>query len=92
MAETFQCTLVTPERAVFDDQVVYANLPAHDGQMGIMSDRAPLVVQLGRGRLDLQLANGSHRRFDLEGGFAQMNNNKLTLLSEKATDLQPQPG
>jgi F-type H+-transporting ATPase subunit epsilon len=88
-SETFQCTVVTPEQAVFDEAVVYANLPAHDGQMGIMHDRAPLLTELGAGRLDVQLPNGSRRQFDLAGGFAQMNANRLTLLTEKATELNP---
>lgn len=88
MAQTFQCTLVTPESSVFDEPVVYANLPAHDGQMGVLANRAPLVVQLGKGRLEVQLPSGSLRRFQIEGGFAQMNHNRLTLLSEKAADLQ----
>jgi F-type H+-transporting ATPase subunit epsilon len=89
-ADTFQCTVVTPEQAVFDAPVVYANLPAHDGQLGVMHDRAPMLIELGAGRLDLQLPDGKTRRFDISGGFAQMNRNKLTLLSEKATDLNPE--
>lgn len=87
MADGFQCSLVTPEKSVFDAAVTYANLPAHDGQMGIQTGHAPLLVQLGEGRLDLTLPGGSHKRFDLSGGFAQMNANKLVLLSEKAVDL-----
>jgi len=87
MAKTFHCTLVTPESQVFDADVTYANLPAHDGQLGVMHQRAPMVVALGNGRLDLTLDNGSHQKFDLEGGFAQMVDDKLTLLSEKATEV-----
>ncbi len=87
MAKPFHCTVVTPEAEAYDGEVTYANLPAHDGQQGVMAGRAPMVVALGTGRLDLTLDNGSHTKFDLQGGFAQMVDNKLTLLSEKATEV-----
>ena len=87
MADTFECSLVTPEKAVFDEPVVYANIPAHDGQMGFLPNRAPLLAQLGRGVLEIRRRDGHVRRFELDGGFAQMNRNRLTLLSEKAKEL-----
>ena len=87
MAQPFHCTVVTPEAEVYDGEVTYANLPAHDGQIGVMHQRAAMVVALGKGRLDLELANGSHQKYDLEGGFAQMVNNKLTPLTEKAAEV-----
>ena len=84
MSNTFECSLVTPEEAVFDQPVTSANLPAHDGQLGILANHAPLLVQLGEGDLHLKLEDGSSKSYKLRGGFAQMNNNKLTLLSESA--------
>ena len=47
---SFQCTVVTPEEQAFDAQVTQAILPAHDGLVGILTDRAPLLVKLGTGR------------------------------------------
>ena len=84
MAKTFQCSLVTPERLVIDTQVTYADVPAHDGQMGFLADHAPILFELGKGKLSLRLADNSVQDFNLDGGFAQMNANRLTLLSEKA--------
>ena len=84
MAKTFTCSLVTPDAAVFEGQTTYANLPAHDGQMGIMPGRAPIVVKLGVGVLELTFPDNTAKRFNLDGGFAQMQDDKLTLLSEKA--------
>ena len=47
----FQCVIVTPEAQVFDESVTQAIVPAHDGQIGILTDRAPLLVKLGVGAL-----------------------------------------
>jgi F-type H+-transporting ATPase subunit epsilon len=84
MATPFHCSLVTPERSVLEADVVYADLPAHDGQLGVLNNRAPLLVKLGVGKLRLQMPDGATRRFVLDGGFAQMNRNHLILLCERA--------
>lgn len=88
LADSFDVSLVTPEQAVLTEQATYAELPAHDGQLGVMANRAPMLIKLGVGRLKLELAAGQTRWFVLDGGFAQMRNNRLTLLSEKAFDGQ----
>ena len=81
----FQCTVVTPEEQVFDETVSQAILPAHDGQIGILTDRAPLLVKLGLGQLRLDVAGGQSRTFFVDGGIAQMKDNRLTILTQEAT-------
>jgi hypothetical protein len=41
---SFQCTVVTPEQQVMDETVTQAILPAHDGQLGVLTNRAPILV------------------------------------------------
>src|SRR5436190_9658574 len=81
---SFQCTVVTPEEQSFDQTVTQAILPAHDGQIGILTDRAPLLVKLGQGPLRLDLASGGRQLFYIEGGVAQMKDNRLTILTNEA--------
>jgi len=87
---SFRCKLVTPTAALVDDQLTYASIPAHDGLMGIMPGRAPLLARLGVGELRLEFADsekgaGGKRSFLVEGGFAKMADNLLTILAERAT-------
>jgi F-type H+-transporting ATPase subunit epsilon len=84
MAKTFACTLVTPEASVLDTQATYADLPAHDGQMGVLPDRGAMLVKLGVGQCVINTEDGQTHRFVLDGGFAQMDSNKLSLLCERA--------
>ena len=86
MAKTFHCSLVTPEAAVFEGEVSYANIPAHNGQLGVLPGRAPMLMQMGQGLLRLNLPDGTLQRYRLEGGFIQMDENRLTLLSERAEE------
>lgn len=80
----FQCIIVTPEQQVLDEPITQAIVPAHDGLVGILTDRAPLLVKLGLGPLRIDLANGQKRFFLIEGGVAQMKDNKLTILTNDA--------
>jgi len=81
----FRCVIVTPEQQVLDESLNQAILPAHDGLVGILTDRAPLLVKLGQGPLRVDLAGGQTRHFYVEGGVAQMKDNRLTILTNEAT-------
>jgi len=88
---SFQVVIVTPEQQVLDETVTQAILPAHDGQIGVLTDRAPLLVKLGQGPLQLDLASRSGgaagsgtRKFYVEGGIAQMKDNNLTVVTQMA--------
>jgi F-type H+-transporting ATPase subunit epsilon len=80
----FQCVVVTPEQQVLDESITQAIVPARDGKLGILTDRAPILVKLGMGAMQIDLAGGSKRLFYVEGGVAQMKDNKLTILTEQA--------
>jgi F-type H+-transporting ATPase subunit epsilon len=80
----FQCTVVTPEQQAFDASITQAILPAHDGLMGILTDRAPLLVRLGAGPLRLDVAGGRSQYYFVDGGVAQMKDNRLTIVTGEA--------
>lgn len=80
----FQCVVVTPEQQVLDESCAQVILPAFDGQIGILTDRAPLLAKLGIGVLRVDLANGQRRQYFVDGGIAQMKGNHLTVLTTEA--------
>lgn len=80
----FQCTLVTPEQQVLDEQITQAIVPAHDGKVGVLTGRAPLLVKLGLGELRLDLVGGEKRVFFIDGGVAQMKDDVLTIVTDEA--------
>ena len=85
MAKNLRCSIVTPNEAVFEDDITYASIPSWDGQMGVMLGQSPVLTKLGMGSLRLDLPEGGSRWFLLEGGFAQVQEDHLTLLTENAT-------
>lgn len=87
MSTTFHCTLTTPETEVFDREVTYVDLPAHDGQIGILPNRAPLLVKLGYGALRLKDASGNETAMFIGGGFAQVKGGGVEILTDEARGL-----
>ncbi len=86
---SFRCKVVTPAAALVDEAVAYASVPLHDGLMGFLPGRAPLLARLGLGELRLDIADtgkgpGGTRSFAVSGGFVKMGDGQLTILAEKA--------
>ncbi len=90
-SDTFNCTVITPEAAVLECDVTSVAFPAHDGEMGILNHRAPLICRMGIGTLRIEGPDGPHRFF-VDGGFAQVVDNRLTLLTEQARTIDELDG
>ena len=87
MGSELHASVVTPERAVYEGPARFVALPAWDGEIGVMSHRAPLLVKLGVGklRIDTGAESGEDELvFLIDGGFAEMVDNRLTVLTEDA--------
>lgn len=84
---TFHCSVITPERAVLETEATFVAFPAHDGEVGILKDRAPLLYRMGIGELRVESPEGN-QVFFVAGGFAQMVENRLTLLTEQAKRIE----
>lgn len=81
--KSLQCVVVTPERAVLDEAVDFVAMPMFDGELGVLPGRAPLIGRLGFG--ELRTIKGGHTdRYYIDGGFAQVRNNVVTILTSKA--------
>ena len=79
----FVCTVVTPEKVVLEREVRFVAVPAHDGEIGFMRGRAPIVVKLDVGQLRAETDAGVEELY-VDGGFAEMVHNRLTILTEDA--------
>ncbi len=78
-----RCVVVTPERAVLDEPVEFVALPMYDGELGVLPGRAPLIGRLGYGELRTRRGN-EVKRFYIDGGFAQVRANVVTVLTPRA--------
>ncbi len=81
--QTLRCELITPERQVLDTEATAVVFPAHDGQVGILKNRAPLLYKMGVGICRISTPEGE-RQYYVDSGFARMLGNTLTLLTQDA--------
>jgi F-type H+-transporting ATPase subunit epsilon len=84
MAEMLNVTVVTPEKSIFDAPAARVTVPAHDGEVGILPGHARLLAKLGNGELRIT-AGGHTQTFYVEGGFLQVAENRVTVLTDAAS-------
>ncbi len=72
--------VISPERVLFEGTAPSVTAPAHDGEVGILPSHAPLMTLLGAGELRL----GSGERFQVRGGFLQVADNTVRVVTEWA--------
>jgi F-type H+-transporting ATPase subunit epsilon len=82
-ARMLQVAVISPERTIFEGEADMVVAPAWDGEVGVLRGHAPMVVLLGAG--NLRVTSGStEQRFHVEGGFMQVSDDVVTVLSERA--------
>jgi F-type H+-transporting ATPase subunit epsilon len=78
-----KCSILTPDRYIFEGDIAFAVVQAYKGEMGFLVDHAPLISELGIGEIRLQ--DGKETRyFVVEGGVVEIRDNKLIILAETA--------
>ena len=78
-------SVISPERVLFEGEAASVVAPAFDGEVGILTDHAPMMTLLGRGSLRIAAGSGTASRFEIEGGFLQVVDNNVRVVTEKAT-------
>ena len=81
--EGLRLDIVTPDKVVLSTDVDYVGAPGVDGQFGLLPDHAPMLSALKVGDLYYRKGNETHWVF-VSGGFAQISDNKVTILAESA--------
>ena len=82
-AEKLAFSVISPERTVYEGQADMVVAPAWDGERGILRGHAPLLALLGEGVLRITDA-GRETRLHVRGGFLQVAEDAVTILSEEA--------
>jgi F-type H+-transporting ATPase subunit epsilon len=83
MERVINCSILTPERLIYEGEVGFAVVQAHDGEMGFLYGHSPLISKLGIGEIRLNNPK-SVDYLVVEGGVVEIKNNKLIILAEKA--------
>jgi F-type H+-transporting ATPase subunit epsilon len=86
----FQCVVIAPRGKLLACDTVSVVFPAHDGQVGVLRNHMPMLCKLGLGIMAVEDAGPEselkpkHTFLLIDGGFAQVSNNLLTIIAQDA--------
>ena len=81
--------ILTPEKKLYSGEVYGVQMPGISGSFEVLDRHAPLLSALKPGRVRV-LRDKQHEiaRFDIQGGFVEVLNNRVTVLVEGARELE----
>ena len=79
-------TVISPDGSIFDGEAESLQVPAYDGQVGILPHHAPFMTLLGEGTLQVRVAGGE-RALTVQGGFLQVVGNVVRVVAEHAKEV-----
>ena len=80
---SLRLVVVTPEATLLDESADFVALPLFDGEIGIAPLHSPLIGRLGFGEMR-QVVGGRTRHFYVDGGFVQVVDNVVSVLTNRA--------
>jgi F-type H+-transporting ATPase subunit epsilon len=86
MAEKLHFSLVSPERELYAGDVDQVDAPGSEGDFGVLAGHAPFMTTLKEGRVKVHEGDFV-RTFEVQGGFADVTPQGLTILAEHAEEV-----
>ncbi|MDO5581810.1 MAG: ATP synthase F1 subunit epsilon [Planctomycetia bacterium] len=83
-----KCIVVTPEKTVLDQEADMVVLPLYDGEYGVAPMHTPVIGRIGAGELRIKSAGESLESWYIEGGFAEVQNDIVSILTQKAVPVK----
>ncbi|MFZ5608157.1 MAG: F0F1 ATP synthase subunit epsilon [Pseudomonadota bacterium] len=88
MADKVTFELVSPERLLKSVEAEMVVVPGAEGDFGVLAGHAPVMSIVRPGVVEIYAAQGgAPERLFVGGGFAEVADDRLTLLAEDAADL-----
>ena len=83
----FSLEIVTPKTTVFSGDVTSLTVPGELGSFQVLVNHAPILSSLSNGIIKIVDANGSETRYTTSGGFAEVHNNKASIIVENVVKI-----
>ncbi|MDA3787888.1 MAG: F0F1 ATP synthase subunit epsilon [Desulfobacula sp.] len=84
MAEKLFLEVVTPQKAIVSEEVEIVIATGSDGEFGVLKGHTTFLTSLKIGTLRYKDVKGKERYLFINGGFAEVLPDKVTILAESA--------
>ena len=78
---------VSPEESIVSSEVDMVLIPAIEGDAGILPNHAPYMTILRQGIVEVTFEKDNIKQYFVEGGFADVTPQKITILAESSINL-----
>ena len=78
---------VSPEESIVSSEVDMVLIPAIEGDAGILPNHAPYMTILKQGIVEVTFEKDNIKQYFVEGGFADVTPQKITILAESSINL-----
>ncbi len=82
--ETFRLDVMSPTGIQYEGDVISVIAEGTEGSMGVLRNHAPLLTGLKKGAFQIKEPDGNTISLELEGGFMEVRNNKVVVLTDAA--------
>lgn len=82
--DTFGLKIIASDRIFYDGRCRKLILPAPDGEMGILANHENMVIAINVGDARMEVEEGSWVDIAVGAGFAEIVNNRVTVLVDTA--------
>ena len=81
---TLKFKIVTPEKVIYESEILQVTLPTMSGEITILPNHIPLISVLKAGEIKIKDKNGEHN-LAVSGGFLEVRgNNEIIILADHA--------
>jgi F-type H+-transporting ATPase subunit epsilon len=87
MAETLEFELVSPAKLLISEAVEMVVVPGTEGNFGALPGHAPMLSTVRPGVIDIYTKGAVTNRIFVAGGFAEVTEERCTVLAEEAIAL-----
>jgi F-type H+-transporting ATPase subunit epsilon len=74
--------LVSPTEQVWTGEANFVLARTTGGDLGVLPGHTPLFGVLVDGLVSIEVADGSKKEFNVQGGFLSVNNDRVSILTE----------
>ncbi len=86
MTEKLFLEVVTPQSAVVSEEIESVVAPGSEGEFGVLKGHTTFLTSLKSGILRYKTVSGTEKMLQVEGGFAEVLPDKVTILAESAVE------
>jgi len=87
MPETTEFELVSPEKLLIAEPAEMVVVPGTEGDFGALPRHSPMITAVRPGVIDVYKDGRIEKRIFVAGGFAEVNETRITVLAEEAIPL-----